>query len=92
MRFNLPSTTVKKCFFSILTSYEAKKIVTWRLCFYCNFSFKNGAFTRNRVRKEVGAKTWDDFEALVAETPPGNNGNIGIFFQFCCQILAFVII
>ncbi|VDD95317.1 unnamed protein product [Enterobius vermicularis] len=39
------------------------------------------AFTRNRVRKEVGAKTWDDFEALVAETPPGNNGNIGFYFD-----------
>uniref|UniRef100_F1L1I1 Xylulose kinase n=1 Tax=Ascaris suum TaxID=6253 RepID=F1L1I1_ASCSU len=43
--------------------------------------FKNGSFTRNRIRKMVVASDWDAFAALVTRTPPGNNGNIGFYFD-----------
>uniref|UniRef100_A0A914RFS3 Carbohydrate kinase FGGY C-terminal domain-containing protein n=1 Tax=Parascaris equorum TaxID=6256 RepID=A0A914RFS3_PAREQ len=42
--------------------------------------FKNGSFTRNRIRKMVVASDWNAFAALVTRTPPGNNGNIDRIF------------
>ncbi|VDN54942.1 unnamed protein product [Dracunculus medinensis] len=43
--------------------------------------FKNGSFTRDRIRKSVGASNWQDFSALISSVPPGNNGNIGFYFD-----------
>ncbi|KRX40830.1 Xylulose kinase [Trichinella murrelli] len=37
--------------------------------------------TRTKIRTLCGCKTWYEFELLVAETPPGNNGFIGIYFD-----------
>ncbi|KRX54908.1 Xylulose kinase [Trichinella sp. T9] len=37
--------------------------------------------TRTNIRTLCGCKTWYEFELLVAETPPGNNGFIGIYFD-----------
>ncbi|RDD37305.1 Xylulose kinase [Trichoplax sp. H2] len=44
-------------------------------------SFKNGSLTRESIKNELGIETWEKFEELMADTPPGNNGNIGIYFK-----------
>ncbi|KRX95498.1 Xylulose kinase [Trichinella pseudospiralis] len=41
----------------------------------------NGDGTRTNIRALCGCKTWYEFELLVAETPPGNDGFIGIYFD-----------
>lgn len=41
--------------------------------------FKNGALTRERVRRFCKCKSWKDFEHLITMTSPGNDGNIGNF-------------
>jgi len=42
--------------------------------------FKNGSLNRERVRDAfTPAKDWDEFNALLSQTPPGNSGNIGIY-------------
>ncbi|MFH4980175.1 hypothetical protein AB6A40_006884 [Gnathostoma spinigerum] len=43
--------------------------------------FKNGSFTRNRIRERAGVSTWCQYTHLVAKTPPGNSGNIGFYFD-----------
>ncbi|KRZ39537.1 Xylulose kinase [Trichinella pseudospiralis] len=43
--------------------------------------FRNGDGTRTNIRALCGCKTWYEFELLVAETPPGNDGFIGIYFD-----------
>jgi xylulokinase len=42
---------------------------------------QNGSLTREAVRDTCGCKTWADYAALVARTPPGNEGRIGIFIR-----------
>lgn len=42
--------------------------------------FKNGSVTRESVRKQAGICNWDEFNSLLDDSPPGNNGNIGLFF------------
>jgi len=41
---------------------------------------KNGSLTREQAlgRHKIGS--WPAFEKLLAQTPPGNNGNIGFYF------------
>lgn len=43
--------------------------------------FKNGALTRNRVKESVGAEAWLEFGSLALKMPPGNNGNLGFYFD-----------
>ncbi|VDM46035.1 unnamed protein product [Toxocara canis] len=43
--------------------------------------FKNGSFTRDRIRNVVAASDWKSFATLTTQTPPGNNGNIGFYFD-----------
>jgi len=44
--------------------------------------FKNGSLTRERVRQQCQSPTWSEFNHLLLSTPPGNNGNIGFYFDF----------
>lgn len=41
--------------------------------------YKNGSLTRERVRDAVARGSWDAFNALLAQSPPGNDGQIGFF-------------
>uniref|UniRef100_A0A4W6EZG7 Xylulose kinase n=1 Tax=Lates calcarifer TaxID=8187 RepID=A0A4W6EZG7_LATCA len=43
--------------------------------------FKNGSLTRERVRNECTGGSWEVFSAALRETPLGNNGNIGFYFD-----------
>lgn len=43
------------------------------------FSFKNGSLTRERIMEQCADGSWDKFNELLRQTPPGNNGNIGNF-------------
>ncbi|VDK22420.1 unnamed protein product, partial [Anisakis simplex] len=43
--------------------------------------FKNGSFTRDRIRRAIGASDWESFAEILSKTPPGNNGNIGFYFD-----------
>ncbi|CAI4229075.1 unnamed protein product [Auanema sp. JU1783] len=42
--------------------------------------FKNGSLTRERIRTKTGL-SWNDFGKILDETPVGNKGLIGIFFD-----------
>ncbi|MFO7534557.1 MAG: xylulokinase [Kiritimatiellia bacterium] len=41
--------------------------------------YKNGSLTREAIRRQVGAASWDAFGERVARTPPGNGGRIGFY-------------
>ncbi|CAN9506215.1 unnamed protein product [Ophioblennius macclurei] len=43
--------------------------------------FKNGSLTREGVRNRSAGGSWDVFSASLKETPLGNDGNIGFFFD-----------
>jgi len=44
--------------------------------------FKNGSLTRERFRDLYTAdKSWKEFSSALKTTSPGNNGNIGFFFD-----------
>jgi len=46
--------------------------------------YKNGSLVRERVcERTTGVKgDWQTFDKLLAETAPGNEGNLGFFFDF----------
>jgi xylulokinase len=43
--------------------------------------YKNGSLTREDVRNRVAHGSWEEFEKLLAQGAPGNNGHIGFFFK-----------
>lgn len=43
--------------------------------------YKNGSLTREHVRDNFADGTWDGFNAVLAQTPPGNNGYIGFYIK-----------
>ncbi|CAG5119473.1 unnamed protein product [Candidula unifasciata] len=43
--------------------------------------FKNGSLTRERIRDEKAEGSWEVFSELLKKTPPGNNGNFGVYFD-----------
>ena len=43
--------------------------------------YKNGALVRDRIRDAVAEGSWSTFSALVAESPVGNDGNIGFYIH-----------
>ncbi len=54
-------------------------------------SFKNGSFTRERIREECAGASWERFSSALRSTPMGNYGNIGdiiddILFYFLDKI------
>ncbi|GLD93821.1 hypothetical protein PINS_up002426 [Pythium insidiosum] len=42
--------------------------------------FKNGSLAREVVRDQHANGSWDDFEALLAQSKAGNEGIVGFFF------------
>ena len=42
--------------------------------------FKHGALIRSKTRDEFASKSWETFERLLNQSPPGNNGKAGFFF------------
>ena len=42
--------------------------------------WKNADFARDRVRKQMGFETWEDFENAVKSRPVGNEGYMGVYF------------
>jgi xylulokinase len=43
--------------------------------------YKNGSLTREEVRNRVGGGSWKNFAAALAQTRPGNGGQIGFFVK-----------
>ncbi|XP_059496087.1 xylulose kinase isoform X3 [Stegostoma tigrinum] len=43
--------------------------------------FKNGSLTREKVRDERASRSWDEFAKVLKTTCPGNNGNLGFYFD-----------
>ncbi|XP_028288752.1 xylulose kinase isoform X2 [Parambassis ranga] len=43
--------------------------------------FKNGSLTRERIRNECAGGSWETFSAALRDTPLGNNGNVGFYFD-----------
>ncbi|XP_069770955.1 xylulose kinase isoform X3 [Narcine bancroftii] len=43
--------------------------------------FKNGSLTRERIRDESGSVSWDGFTKAMKATSPGNDGNLGFYFD-----------
>lgn len=43
--------------------------------------YKNGSLTRERIKAQVTptSTSWDNFNALLKSTPPGNQGSIGFY-------------
>ncbi|CAM9645235.1 unnamed protein product [Ascophyllum nodosum] len=41
--------------------------------------YKNGSLGRQRVRDELCSGSWEKFDAVLASTPAGNGGRIGLF-------------
>ncbi|XP_074484169.1 xylulose kinase [Sebastes fasciatus] len=54
--------------------------VDWR-SFMALLCFKNGSLTRERIRNECAGGSWEQFSAALRDTPLGNNGNIGFYFD-----------
>lgn len=42
--------------------------------------FKNGSLVREALRDRLCGRSWTQFNALLARTPPGNEGRVGFFF------------
>ena len=43
--------------------------------------FKNGSLTRESIRDSSAEGSWEAFEKALKRTCPGNDGNIGIYFD-----------
>lgn len=43
--------------------------------------FKNGSFTREKIRDESADGSWDIFNQLLDMTPRGNFGNMGMYYH-----------
>ncbi|KAM9774467.1 xylulose kinase isoform X3 [Syngnathus typhle] len=54
--------------------------VDWRH-FMGLLCFKNGSLTRERLRNRCADSSWERFSAALRQTPLGNNGYIGLYFD-----------
>ncbi|GCB67172.1 hypothetical protein scyTo_0015094 [Scyliorhinus torazame] len=43
--------------------------------------FKNGSLTREKICDESASGSWDEFAKALKATCPGNNGNLGFYFD-----------
>lgn len=43
--------------------------------------FKNGSLVRERLRDAVAGGSWEQFSSALEQTPLGNDGNIGFYFD-----------
>jgi xylulokinase len=42
--------------------------------------YKNGALAREQVRNRYAKGDWTRFNELIEQTPPGNDGHMGLYF------------
>ncbi|XP_029955070.1 xylulose kinase isoform X2 [Salarias fasciatus] len=54
--------------------------VDWK-AYMALLCFKNGSLTRERVRDRSAGGSWDEFSASLRDTPLGNEGNVGFYFD-----------
>ncbi|XP_057680410.1 xylulose kinase isoform X4 [Corythoichthys intestinalis] len=54
--------------------------VDWRQ-FMALLCFKNGSLTRERLRNRCAGASWETFSAALRQTPLGNDGYIGFYFD-----------
>uniref|UniRef100_A0A3B4UXY9 Xylulose kinase n=1 Tax=Seriola dumerili TaxID=41447 RepID=A0A3B4UXY9_SERDU len=54
--------------------------VDWQV-YMALLCFKNGSLTRERIRDECAGGSWEVFSAALRDTPLGNKGNIGFYFD-----------
>uniref|UniRef100_A0AAQ4Q138 Xylulose kinase n=1 Tax=Gasterosteus aculeatus aculeatus TaxID=481459 RepID=A0AAQ4Q138_GASAC len=52
----------------------------WR-AFMALLCFKNGSLTRERIRNESTGGSWELFSLALRDTPLGNNGHMGFYFD-----------
>ncbi|CAH2281986.1 xylulose kinase isoform X1 [Pelobates cultripes] len=43
--------------------------------------YKNGSLMREKIRDDCSLGSWEDFSKVLQMTPPGNNGNLGFYFE-----------
>ncbi|XP_068092022.1 xylulose kinase isoform X2 [Hyperolius riggenbachi] len=43
--------------------------------------FKNGSLMREKIRDESSSGSWEEFSEVLRQTPPGNNGCLGFYFE-----------
>ncbi|XP_041421136.1 xylulokinase homolog (H. influenzae) isoform X1 [Xenopus laevis] len=43
--------------------------------------FKNGSLMREKIRDDCSSGSWEVFSQVLTSTHPGNNGNIGFYFD-----------
>lgn len=43
--------------------------------------FKNGSLVRERIRDSAAGGSWESFSLALSQTPLGNDGNIGFYFD-----------
>lgn len=43
--------------------------------------YANGSLTRESIRDRCAEKSWKVFDKYLSDTPPGNNGKLGFFFE-----------
>ncbi|KAI0272370.1 actin-like ATPase domain-containing protein [Gloeopeniophorella convolvens] len=71
-----PSDTPPACF----TSSHLLAHPTTIGAYIAMLCYKNGSLAREQVRDEYADRDWARFNGLVAATPPGNNGYLGLYF------------
>ncbi|XP_029284079.1 xylulose kinase isoform X2 [Cottoperca gobio] len=54
--------------------------VDWE-AFMALLCFKNGSLMRERIRNECAGESWEHFSAALRDTPLGNEGNLGFYFD-----------
>ncbi|XP_077592425.1 xylulose kinase [Stigmatopora nigra] len=54
--------------------------VDWRQ-FMALLCFKNGSLTRERLRNRCAGASWEAFSAALRQTPLGNHGYVGLYFD-----------
>jgi xylulokinase len=48
--------------------------------------YKNGSLTREAVRNFAAESSWTKFNEILQNTPAGNNGHIGFYFQVLFRV------
>ncbi|KAM4689628.1 xylulose kinase [Discoglossus pictus] len=43
--------------------------------------FKNGSLMREKIRDDCSSGSWEDFSKTLRSSAPGNNGNLGFYFD-----------
>ena len=67
--------------FMALLWYTFHVLTVYNLFNFIFYSFKNGSLTRERIRNVYAHNSWEEFDALLACTPPGNDGHVAMYFD-----------